>query len=247
MTLLRTLVFLPIILPLIVYHNVTDADAFQHIVIPKKSASFVRTSLSSTPDNESTSASLGAPVCQYTELKVPTTKSGPPRQAISVEDLTPAIQKYLKESGMSQGTVTIISRHTTTAITINERESRLAKDVARYFLQLVPPDERSSSKEAVTGVRYLHNDIDQRPESAEEAYRCRMNGWDIDQPDVLKAWRAQEPINAHSHLLSMLIGSSESIPVVRGNMVIGQWQSVLLVDLDGPRDRTIGLQIMGYQ
>ena len=55
------------------------------------------------------------------------------------------------------------------------------------------------------------------------------------------------PINAHSHLIAMMVGSSEAIPVVDGNMVIGQWQSILLVDLDGPRDRTVGIQLMGYQ
>jgi thiamine phosphate synthase YjbQ (UPF0047 family) len=47
-------------------------------------------------------------------------------------------------------------------------------------------------------------------------------------------------------LISMMLGSSESIPIVDGKMVIGQWQSVLLVDLDGPRTRTVGIQIMGF-
>jgi hypothetical protein len=117
----------------------------------------------------------------------------------------------------------------------------------KYFLKLAPPDERSSSETAKVGVRYFHNDIDERPDSAEEAQRCRENGWDIDDPVELQKWRDQEPINAHSHLLSMLVGSSESIPVVDGFMVIGQWQSVLLVDLDGPRDRTVGVQFLGYQ
>lgn len=154
----------------------------------------------------------------------------------------------LKESGMVHGVVNVISRHTTTAITINERESRLAKDMEEYFLKLAPPDERShSAKASTTGVRYQHNDIDQRPESEEEAQRCRDNGWDIDNAEQLQAWRDQEPINAHSHLISMLLGSSESIPVVDGKMVIGQWQSILLVDLDGPRDRTVGIQFLGYQ
>ena len=108
-------------------------------------------------------------------------------------------------------------------------------------------DERSSSESAKQGVTYYHNDIDKRPDSAEEAQRCRDNGWDIDNTQQLQAWRDQEPINAHSHLLSMLVGSSESIPVTDGKMVIGQWQSVLMVDLDGPRDRTVGVQLMGYQ
>lgn len=170
---------------------------------------------------------------------------------------------------MQQGAIHVISRHTTTAITINESELRLARDMEEYFLALVPPDERSGAvvvspktglgagydlandadyEVAVDdGKRYYHNDIDQRPESEEEAQRCRENGWDIDNVEQLQLWRDQEPINAHSHLLSMLLGSSECIPVVDGSMVIGQWQSILLVDLDGPRDRTVGVQFLGYQ
>lgn len=161
-------------------------------------------------------------ICTYHEVKIPTTQSGPPRQAISVEDLTPKIASLLSESGMVNGSINIISRHTTTALTINERESRLAQDMEKYFLSLAPPDERSSAPTAQKGTRYFHNDIDQRPDSTEEAQRCRDNGWDIDDEKELKAWRDQEPINAHSHLLSMLLGSSETIPVVDGKMVIGQ-------------------------
>ena len=44
----------------------------------------------------------------------------------------------------------------------------------------------------------------------------------------------------------MLLGSSETIPVVAGALVLGQWQSVMLVDLDGPRDRKVGLQLIGF-
>lgn len=164
-----------------------------------------------------------------------------------MEDLTPHLNCLLASSSMRSGVVNVISRHTTTAITINERESRLAEDMAKYLIGLAPPDERSEAATAREGTRYRHNDIDKRPDSAEEAQRCRENGWDIDNPEKLQKWRDQEPINAHSHLLSMLLGSSESIPVVDGEMVIGQWQSVLLVDLDGPRERTVGVQLMGYQ
>ncbi|KAG7358497.1 secondary thiamine-phosphate synthase enzyme [Nitzschia inconspicua] len=191
--------------------------------------------------------SLGLPVCVYHQVDIPTTAEGPPRQAVSVEDLTPTLLELLANSNMQHGTITVISRHTTTAITINERESRLAQDMADYFLKLAPPDERSESEVAQHGIRYKHNDIDHRPASEAEYKRCLDNGWDVTKPDILQAWRDQEPINAHSHLLSMLVGSSESIPVVNGKMVLGQWQSVLLVDLDGPRDRTIGIQLLGYQ
>jgi hypothetical protein len=101
----------------------------------------------------------------------------------------------------------------------------------KYFLSLAPPDERSSADTAKHGTRYFHNDIDQRPDNLEEAQRFRENGWDIDDPEILQKWRDQEPINSHSHLLSMLLGSSECIPVVNGEMVIGQVSTVGLIFL----------------
>jgi thiamine phosphate synthase YjbQ (UPF0047 family) len=181
---------------------------------------------STVPSNKAEQTNqLGAPICEYHTVQIPTSLPGPPQQSISVEDLTPTIRRMLKASGMQQGVVNVLSRHTTTAVTINERESRLAQDLQDWLIKLAPPDERSEPAVAVEGVRYKHNDIDQRPESDEEAERCRENGWNIDDPQQLDAWRAQEPINAHSHLISMLLGSSESIPVVDGNMVIGQVRS----------------------
>lgn len=173
-----------------------------------------------------------------------------PRQEVSVEDLTPTIQSLLTSSYMRHGVIHVISKHTTTAITINEYETRLGQDIANYFLNICPPDERSSNYGEYNknlGVRYLHNDIHLRPEGSEEAMRCQTNGWDITDPNILQQWRDQEPINAHSHLLSMMLGSSECIPVHDSEMVIGQWQSVLLVDFDGPRIRTVGVQLVGYE
>ncbi|MBD3609655.1 MAG: YjbQ family protein [Gammaproteobacteria bacterium] len=69
--------------------------------------------------------------------------------------------------------------------------------------------------------KYLHNDIHLR-----------------DCPD-------DEPENAHSHLASMLLGSSEVIPLVNGEMVLGQYQSVMLYELDGPRQRKVSVQVYG--
>eukprot|EP00581_Thalassiosira_minuscula_P014646 CAMPEP_0183717698 /NCGR_PEP_ID=MMETSP0737-20130205/11232_1 /TAXON_ID=385413 /ORGANISM="Thalassiosira miniscula, Strain CCMP1093" /LENGTH=265 /DNA_ID=CAMNT_0025947175 /DNA_START=41 /DNA_END=838 /DNA_ORIENTATION=- len=223
-----------------------------HLHETSSSASTASTVASNASSDDATSSSppLGKPICLYKTITITPSgmnKDEPPRQAVSVEDLTPHLHSFLSSSNMRNGVLHVISRHTTTAITINERESRLAQDVEDFFLKLVPPDERSESPKRIDGVRYLHNDIDARPDSPEEAQRCRDNGWDIDHPAELQKWRDQEPINAHSHLISMMMGSSEAIPVVDGEMVIGQWQSVLMVDLDGPRVRTVGVQLMGYE
>ena len=68
---------------------------------------------------------------------------------------------------------------------------------------------------------YLHNDIELR-----------------DCPD-------DEPENAHSHLAAMLLGSSEVIALADGKLVLGQYQSIILYELDGPRTRKVNVQVYG--
>lgn len=43
--------------------------------------------------------------------------------------------------------------------------------------------------------------------------------------------------NAHSHLMSLVLNSSESMPVANGKLHIGECQSVFFIELDGPRQR----------
>ena len=128
-------------------------------------------------------------------------------QLINLDDLARAV---LSESGISNGLLVVSSRHTTTALVINEYESRLLEDVREYFSKLVPDNQH-----------YLHNDIHLR-----------------DCPD-------DEPENAHSHIIAMLLSSSEVIPVADGELQLGKWQSIILFELDGPRNRTVTLQVIG--
>ena len=120
------------------------------------------------------------PVAVYEELVLPSPAEGPPRQEITVVDLMPHIATILDASGLREGSVNVISRHTTCAITINEWESRLARDLRTWLLRLAPPDDRSEVGTAGAEVHYLHNDIDMRPESEDEKQRCLDNGWDVD-------------------------------------------------------------------
>lgn len=51
--------------------------------------------------------------------------------------------------------------------------------------------------------------------------------------------------NAHAHLRAAMIGPSESIPVVRGDLGLGTWQQVVLLDFDDrPRDRVVSVQVL---
>jgi secondary thiamine-phosphate synthase enzyme len=55
-----------------------------------------------------------------------------------------------------------------------------------------------------------------------------------------EGWRHDEiDDNADSHLRALLCGSSETLPVRGGTLDLGTWQSVLLVECDAPRPRTV--------
>lgn len=129
---------------------------------------------------------------------------------INLYNITPEIEKLIASTGINNGQVLIFSRHTTTALAINEDEERLLKDVKVFLRKLAPESER-----------YLHNDLHLR-----------------DVPE-------DEPMNAHSHLMAMMLSTSEVVPIVDGKLALGTYQSVLFFELDGPRKRTVFCQLSG--
>ena len=50
--------------------------------------------------------------------------------------------------------------------------------------------------------------------------------------------------NADSHLRAVLLGNSVTIPVEDGHLVIGTWQSIFFVELDGPRNRSVNVKVI---
>ena len=51
--------------------------------------------------------------------------------------------------------------------------------------------------------------------------------------------------NGHSHCQQLLLGTSETIPVMRGIIQLGRWQSIFLIELDHPRTREVIVQVLG--
>ena len=75
-------------------------------------------------------------------------------------------------------------------------------------------------------------------------------GTDLDMLDAFEAMvpklRYRHPHNpAHvgDHILSSLIGTSVSLPVENGRLLLGTWQRVILLEFDGPRERELALSI----
>ena len=51
--------------------------------------------------------------------------------------------------------------------------------------------------------------------------------------------------NGHAHCQHLLLGTSETIPVVGGELQLGQWQRIFLIELDRPRSREVVVQLLG--
>jgi len=134
-------------------------------------------------------------------------------EAIQFVDITDEVADAVRSTGVKDGIVTIVSRHTTMAVRIQEAEPLLLEDLLGFLRRLAP-----------SNVHYQHND-----------FRIRTHHMHDD-----------ESPNGHSHCLQFLLGTSETVPVMDGELLLGQWQRIFLVELDGPRaKREVLVQTVG--
>jgi secondary thiamine-phosphate synthase enzyme len=134
-------------------------------------------------------------------------------EPIQFVDITREVADAVRATGVTDGIVTIVSRHTTMAVRIQEAEPLLLEDLLGFLRRLAPAN-----------VHYQHND-----------FRIRTHHMHDD-----------ESPNGHSHCLQFLLGTSETVPVENGELLLGQWQRIFLVELDGPREkREVLIQTVG--
>lgn len=76
-------------------------------------------------------------------------------------------------------------------------------------------------------------------------------GTDLDLLDALETllpdrpWRhPHNPRHAPDHLLASMVGPSVVVPVRDGRLVLGTWQRIILIELDGPRSRRLALTLI---
>jgi len=120
---------------------------------------------------------------------------------VEMVDITRLVEEVHRRSGFKEGLVNVFSRHSTSAVVINENESGLVEDFLVALQKLIP-----------TGAGYLHDRIDN---------------------------------NADSHIRGFLVGGSQTIPFEDGRMMLGTWQSIFFVELDGPRHRKLTVSVLG--
>ncbi len=134
------------------------------------------------------------------------------RQRLQFIDLTDRIRGEVALSGIRDGLVNVQTRHTTTAIVINENEPLLLEDLAVLLGRLAPEDGG-----------YRHDRFDLRTVNVEPGER----------------------VNGHAHARAVALGTSECVSLTAGELDLGRWQRILLVELDGGRERGVAVTILG--
>jgi secondary thiamine-phosphate synthase enzyme len=54
-----------------------------------------------------------------------------------------------------------------------------------------------------------------------------------------------EPANGHAHCQALFLRASETLALAHGRARLGRWQRLFLVELDGPRTRTLSITVLG--
>jgi secondary thiamine-phosphate synthase enzyme len=131
-------------------------------------------------------------------------------------DMTDDVRGAVERSEVTNGMALVYSPHTTCAVVINERERGFFDDFNDLLETLVPSQ----------GPYYRHDDLDIRTEGLED-----------DPHDVP---------NGHSHCrAALLASSSQAIPIVDGELLLGHYQKVFFCELDRARERKVLIQVLG--
>ncbi|HZP72514.1 MAG TPA: secondary thiamine-phosphate synthase enzyme YjbQ [Gaiellaceae bacterium] len=130
-------------------------------------------------------------------------------------DVTDDVLDVVERSEVQDGMVVVYSPHTTCAVLIQECEDGFGGDFAELLDRIAPAD----------GTYYRHDDLEIRTQGIEED-------------------TAQFP-NGHSHCRSVLLSSSQTIPIHNGRLMLGRWQHIFFCELDRARERKVLIQVLG--
>lgn len=149
---------------------------------------------------------------------------------ISFDDITDKVQQCLAESGIKEGIVTVFSQHTSCTVFIQED----SEDITYQNIPLILQDMVNVLNKIIPDCEYEGQYLHPGPIHTQRAMELR---------DEKSEWL----LNTDGHLRSVILGRSETIPVVEGEMTLGEFGRIYFSDMDQTRARTrmVRIQIMG--
>ena len=122
------------------------------------------------------------------------------------------------------------------AITIQTKKRKEIVDITDEISQII---QKNKIKDGVLHLFLTHT-------TAALTMADLDPGTDLDMLDAfegiipkLRYRHPHNPSHVPSHILSSLIGTSLTLLVENGELVLGTWQRIVLVELDGPKERNI--------
>jgi secondary thiamine-phosphate synthase enzyme len=113
---------------------------------------------------------------------------------------------------------------------------------------------RQSIREGLLNVSSLHTTCTVFVNEFQQALRADMCAFLEQAVAGDGQWLHNDPahsdcdrMNAAAHLRAMLLGHSLTLPIGHGEIVLGQWQRLLMAELDGPRTRSLRVTMMGIE
>ena len=145
------------------------------------------------------------------------------------EDVTERVQEALKKSGFKNGILLVFSQHTTCSVLVQE-----ASDDTNYWgTELLMQDLVDVLEKIVPTCRTEGQYHHPGPKHIEAgAGRNELPSWSL---------------NTDAHLRSVLMGRSVSIPIIDGQMELGEFGRIYFADFDQvrARERIVRVQIVG--
>lgn len=145
-------------------------------------------------------------------------------------DITGNVNEIISNSGVKNGIAVVYSQHTTCSVIIQEESHDALYDGTKFILQdLLDIFEKLIPKCRKEG-QYLHP-------GREHIEHATKN------LDEEATWS----LNTDAHLRSVIIGRSETIPIIEGKPELGEFGEIYFVDFDSvrKRQRNVHIQIIG--
>ncbi|MBA4700128.1 MAG: YjbQ family protein [Ruminococcus sp.] len=151
-------------------------------------------------------------------------------QRVSFDDVTEKVIKIVESSEIREGIVNVYSQHTSCSVFLQED----SEDVTYWNVPLILQDM----------VNVLEKII---PNCNNEGQYLHPGPIHVKNAMELRDERSEWLLNTDGHLRSVLLGRSETIPLVDGEMVLGEFGRIYFTDMDQTRARTrnVRVQIVG--
>lgn len=149
-------------------------------------------------------------------------------------NITKKAGEFARGSGVQTGTLTLQTHHTTCGLWVNEDEKNL---IGHESLGYTPDLKRILDRFANPEEDYGHNDIRdaKNPGGKRHTHLCLP-----DENGVI-----QECINGHAHAHNMILPSYLTLIIEKGKLLLGEWQQILLIELDHDRSRKVTMLAQG--